>query len=91
MKLQAILSAILLATVSVGIHAADADPAPAADTRSEQAPQKFKPHSHAQEKTGIPPAAYSGDKKAGAETGSAPQRKDIAKDKRRHFHPRDMK
>lgn len=86
MKLQSALSAILFATVaalSVGVQAADADKAPpAAEMKAEQGAKAVKPHSHVEEKTGVPqkaPAAVE------------PGKKNAAQDKSKHYHPRDMK
>lgn len=86
MKLQSTLSAILFATVaalSLGVQAADADKAPpAAEMKMEQGAKPAKPHSHVEEKTGVPqkaPAAVD------------PNKKNAAQDKSKHYHPRDMK
>lgn len=85
MKLQSTLSAILFATaaLSLGAQAADADKVPpAADMKMEQGAKVVKPHSHVEEKTGVPqkaPAAVD------------PDKKNAAKDKSKHYHPRDMK
>lgn len=88
MKLQSTLSAILLATaaLSLGAQAADADKSPpAAEMKMEQGakPAKaVKPHSHVEEKSGVPqkaPAAVD------------PDKKNAAQDKSKHYHPRDMK
>ena len=85
MKLQSTLSAILLATaaLSLGVQAADADKAaPAAEMKMEQGAKAVKPHSHVEEKTGVPqkaPAAVD------------PDKKNAAQDKDKHYHPRDMK
>ncbi len=62
MKLQSALSAVLLATVAVqslGAQAADDDKAiPAAtEMRADQGAKAAKPHSHVQEKTGVPQSA----------------------------------
>jgi hypothetical protein len=81
MKLQTVLAAMLFAAVSAGAYAADADKAaPAADNKAEQ-PAKAKPHSHVEEKTGVPQKA------------PAPAEKKLKadKDKSKHYHPRDMK
>lgn len=88
MKLQSALSALLFATVaalSMGAYAADADKAaPAAEMKGKQPNKAAMPHSHVEEKTGMPqhmPAASdekSGKPKAG-------------KDKSKHLHPRDGK
>lgn len=65
---------------------ADVDKAPpAAEMKMEQGakPAKaVKPHSHVEEKSGVPqkaPAAVD------------PNRKNAARDKSKHYHPRDMK
>lgn len=85
MKLQSTLSAILLATaaLSLGVQAADADKAaPAAEMKMEQGAKAVKPHSHVEEKSGVPqkaPAAVD------------PDKKNPAQDKSKHYHPRDMK
>lgn len=86
MKLQSTLSAILFATIaalSLGAQAADPDKAPpAAEMKMEQGAKPTKPHSHVEEKTGVPqkaPAAVD------------PDKKNAAQDKSKHYHPRDMK
>ena len=85
MKLQSTLSAILLATaaLSLGAQAADVDKAPpAAEMKMEQGAKAVKPHSHVEEKSGVPqkaPAAVD------------PDKKNAAQDKSKHYHPRDMK
>lgn len=88
MKLQSTLSALLFATaaLSSGAQAADADKVPpAAEMKMEQGakPAKaVKPHSHVEEKSGVPqkaPAAVD------------PDKKNAAQDKSKHYHPRDMK
>ncbi|MGB4065589.1 MAG: hypothetical protein WBK19_17330, partial [Azonexus sp.] len=82
MKLQSTLSAILLATaaLSLGAQAADVDKAPpAAEMKMEQGAKAVKPHSHVEEKSGVPqkaPAAVD------------PNRKNAAQDKSKHYHPR---
>ena len=83
MKLQTALSAVLfvtVATLSFGTYAADTDKAtPAAETKADQG---VKPHSHVEEKTGVPQKAPA---------AVAPEKKHAAKDKTKHFHPRDAK
>ncbi|MBI5861747.1 MAG: hypothetical protein HZB64_06155 [Rhodocyclales bacterium] len=88
MKLKSILATSLFAAtaiLSAGAYAATdtgkgADAAaPATDIQTDK---KVKPHSHVEEKTGVP-------QKAPSET--APARKNAAKDKSKHYHPRDMK
>jgi hypothetical protein len=86
MKLQSALSAILFATVaalSVGAQAADADKAPpASEMKMEQGAKPVKPHSHAEEKTGVSQKAPD---------AVEPGKKNPAQDKSKHYHPRDMK
>ena len=86
MNLQSVLSAALFTTVttlSLGVQAADADKAPpAAEMKADTGDIANKPHSHVQEKTGIPqtaPAAVPAGKKSAYQ------------DMTKHFHPRDMK
>jgi len=85
MKLQSALSAVLFASIamlSLTAQAADADKTPAAaETKSEPGAKAVKPHSHVQEKTGVLPMAPA----------TAPDKKNAAYDKTKHFHPRDMK
>ena len=85
MKLKATLSAGLFAAIaalSMGAQAAsDADKA--AETRAPvagvQADKKMKPHSHVEVKTGVPQNAPE----------AKADKPDPAKDKTKHFHPRD--
>lgn len=88
MKLQTALSVILFATASLSLsaQAADADNAPPAGEMKMEKGTKpantVKPHSHVEEKTGVPqkaPAAVD------------PDKKNAAQDKSKHYHPRDMK
>lgn len=83
MKLQSALATALFATaamLALGAQAADADKAPpAAEVKAEQG---VKPHSHVQEKTGVPQSAPA---------KAAPGKKNAAQDKTKHYHPRDMK
>ncbi len=87
MKLKAIFSAGLFAAIaalSMGAQAAsDADKtaeakAPVAGT---SAVKKMKPHSHVEVKTGVPQN----------EPEAKADKPDPAKDKSKHFHPRDGK
>lgn len=90
MKLKTFLSATLFAAIaalSISAQAAsDMDKAaeaktPAADMQADKAvPKKMKPHSHVQEKTGVPQDAPA---------DAAPGKKDASKDKTKHYHPRD--
>lgn len=85
MKLQALLSASILAAITALSASAYAEEkaAPAAEMKAEKAApaQAAKPHSHVQEKTGVPQDVKPVD----------PARKNAAKDKSKHYHPRDMK
>lgn len=81
MKLQLILSALIFAAASAGAYAADAEKAPAAETKAEQPAKAVKPHSHVQDKTGVPQSAPA----------AQPAKKNPAKDMSKHYHPRDMK
>lgn len=87
MKLNVILSAALFAAIaalSMGAQAAS-DTEKAAEAKAPVAAtpavKKMKPHSHVEVKTGVPqnePAARA-------------DKPDSAKDKSKHFHPRDAK
>lgn len=81
MKLKSLISTSLFITVAALSFSAQA----ASDTdkaiEAKPAEMKMKPHSHVEEKTGVPqkaPEATSDKAKA-------------AKDKSKHFHPRDGK
>lgn len=87
MKLKSMLSAGLFAAItalSMGAQAA-ADTDKAAEAKAPaagvQADKKVKPHSHMEEKTGMPQKVA--DSKAA--------KPDPTKDKNRHLHPRDAK
>ena len=92
MKLNSILATTLFAAISAlsmgAKAAADTDKAAEAKTPATgmEVGKKVKPHSHVEEKTGMPqqmpPAATS-------EGKSAKLKAD--KDKSKHFHPRDGK
>ena len=86
MKLQSALSVVLFATVaalSMGAQAADADKtAPAAEMKADKGTTAAKPHSHVQEKTGIPQEAPA---------ATTPGKKDASKGMKKHYHPRDGK
>ena len=76
--------AALLSLSSPAVLAADDKPAEAAatpDTNQVQPKKKVKPHSHVEEKTGVP------------QTAPEPQadKPDPATDKTKHYHPRDAK
>ena len=87
MKLKTIVSAGLFAAIaalSLGAQAAaDSDKATEAKAPAAgvQADKKVKPHSHMEEKTGMP------QKVADSKTAKP----DPTKDKNRHLHPRDAK
>lgn len=80
MKLQTILAALVIAAASTTSFAAD-----------EAKP--MKPHSHMQEKTGIPPTATpAADKKADEAAAPAEKKAQKAdKNTKKHYHPRDAK
>ncbi|MBI2277148.1 MAG: hypothetical protein HYU74_07350 [Dechloromonas sp.] len=85
MKLQSALATALFATAMLPLsaQAADADKAaPAAEMKAEPGAMAVKPHSHVQEKTGVPQSAPA---------KAAPGKKNAAQDKTKHYHPRDMK
>lgn len=87
MKLNVILSAALFAAIaalSMGAQAAsDADKAAEAKAPVAGTPavKKMKPHSHVEVKTGVPQN----------EPEARADKPDPAKDKSKHFHPRDAK
>jgi len=83
MKTQSVLFAsaiMLIGTLPFAVRTADATPA---DAKTEQAaPAKaMKPHSHMEEKTGIPAKV----------AGKEPKKANVALDKSKHSHPRDAK
>jgi hypothetical protein len=83
MKLKLVLAASLFAIMAALSLTASAASDATAEAKVEKtaSPQKIKPHSHMQDKTGIPQKAPD----AMADKSNA------AKDKTRHFHPRDAK
>lgn len=83
MKLKPALAISLFAiTAALSLGASAASDTPADAKAEKAAPQKkMKPHSHMEEKTGVPQKAPV----AMADKPSA------AKDKTKHFHPRDGK
>lgn len=87
MKLKSMLATSLLAmtaALSTGVQAASDTNTPAAaqtPATGAQGDKAMKPHSHVEEKTGVPQKAPEAkDKKP-----------DPTKDKNRHLHPRDGK
>lgn len=97
MKLLSTLSMSLIAAIgalSMGAQAAS-DTDKAAEARAPasavQSDKKTRPHSHMEEKTGVPPQTSSApatdDRSVKARAGKPP----IEKDKSKHFHPRDGK
>lgn len=88
MKLQSVIPAILFAaaaSLSQGVYAADAD--------GQTAAKPMKPHSHMEEKLGVPPsAAPKAAEAAPAAAPAAEEKADKPKGKKtKHFHPRDAK
>lgn len=83
MKLQALLPTVILAAIgalSTSTYAEE-KAAPAPEVKAEKAApaQAAKPHSHIQEKMGMHPDAQT----------AQPAKKNAAKDKAKHYHPRD--
>lgn len=87
MKYHAAILTCLFATVSAMPLAATAASDKPAETKMEQSAgqKKVKPHSHVQEKTGVP---QSNPQKAQVPSADQP---DPAQDKSKHYHPRDAK
>ena len=85
MKMNPTLAASLFAiaaALSFNANAASDAPADNKAAAEKAAPQKkMKPHSHVQEKTGIPQNVPD----------AATDKPNAAKDKTKHFHPRDGK
>lgn len=82
MKISSLSAAVLLAAAATtgAVYADDKAAAPkAAEAKADKA--ATKPHSHVQEKTGVPQSMP--DPKA--------DKPNAAKDKSKHYHPRDMK
>lgn len=83
MKLKPILVASLFAiTAALSLNASAASDVPAgAKTEKAAYQKKMRPHSHIEEKTGIPQKAPE----------ATPDKPNTAKDNTKHFHPRDGK
>jgi len=83
MKLKPSLAASLFAIITALSLNAGATADTPADAKVEKAaPQKkMRPHSHVEEKTGFPQKAAE----------AMPDKRNAAKDKTKHFHPRDGK
>lgn len=83
MKLKLTLAASLFAIIAaLSLNASAASGAPADAKAEKAAPQKrMMPHSHVQEKTGIPQNVPE----------AMPDKPNAAKDRTKHFHPRDGK
>jgi Ni/Co efflux regulator RcnB len=87
MKLNSILSAALFAAIAAlsmsaqAVSDTDKTVEAKAPVAGVQADKKMKPHSHVEVKTGVPQSAPE------AKTDKT----DPAKDKTKHFHPRDGK
>jgi hypothetical protein len=81
MKTKLFPAALLAGAVALSFNAFAADNKDGAPTaQSTKAPP---PHSHVQEKTGVPPKAKTSDKSV------KDADKDASTDKSKHFHPRD--
>ncbi len=94
MKHQSALVASLFCLSAIfSLNASAASDTPAdASASHEQSMKKMKPHSHMEEKTGM--TSTKADDKTGDETAAdEPKAKKTspAKDKSKHFHPRDGK
>ncbi len=83
MKLKPTLAASLFAIMAaLSLNAGAAADTPADAKTEKAAPQKkMRPHSHVEEKTGFPQKAVE----------AMPGKPNAAKDKTKHFHPRDGK
>ena len=83
MKPKPTLAASLFAIMAAFALSANAASDTAADAKAEKAAaqKKMKPHSHVQEKTGFPQNVPQ----------AMPDKPNAAKDKTKHFHPRDGK
>jgi hypothetical protein len=81
MKRKAILFASLFAAAGALPLAAAAASDKPAETPPAAATQQVKPHSHVEEKTGVPQKAPV----------KQPEKKSPAMDMSKHYHPRDMK
>lgn len=84
MKTQSVLFAgaiMLVGTLPLAVRAADDKPAETKAVQTAPAKAAVKPHSHMEERTGMPQMAS--EQTAG--------KKKAAKDKSRHSHPRDAK
>lgn len=83
MKLSILIASVLFAgAATTGVAFAGNDDSPAQKAAETQADHSVvKPHSHVQEKTGVPQTM----------PGSKADKPNAAKDKSTHNHPRDMK
>ena len=83
MKLKPTLATSLFAIMAVlSLNASAASDTPADAKVEKAAPQKkMRPHSHLEEKTGIPQNAPE----------AMPDKPNAANDRTKHFHPRDGK
>lgn len=82
MKVSSLIAALLFASATMtGASYADDKAAAPKATEAQADKSAAKPHSHVQEKSGVPQSMPE----AKADKPNA------AKDKSKHFHPRDMK
>lgn len=81
MKPSSLIAAILFAGAAMS-GAAYADDKETAPKAAEAQAEKTKPHSHVQEKTGVPQSMP---------TEAKTEKKNPAKDMSKHYHPRDNK
>ena len=80
MKISSLIAAVLFASAAMS-GATYADDKIAAPKATEAQADKVKPHSHVQEKTGMPQSMPE----------AKVDKSNPAKDKSKHFHPRDGK
>jgi hypothetical protein len=86
MKVSALIAAVLFAgTTMTGVVFADEKAAAPKAAEAQMDKTANKPHSHVQEKTGMPQSMQQGMHDAKVDKPKA------AKDQSKHFHPRDGK
>lgn len=82
MKLSSLIAAVLFAgAATTGVVYADDKAAAPKATESQANNAATKPHSHVQEKSGVPQSMPDGKS----------DKPNAATDKSKHYHPRDMK
>jgi hypothetical protein len=82
MRTSTAIIAIVVGAFALGtLPAAAGEDQPKVTQTEKSAPQRVRPHSHTQEKTGVPQPQPAADRK--------PDRPNPGTDYSRHFHPRD--